>query len=106
MNPLSDVLVVIKGGTTDVGLALAQVVGRAGARPVIVDADAAAVDAAVASLRWEGIDARASVPDGIGPDLDGQVLVFAMEAPEELARPPQEAPVHCPPPLRLVAVNE
>lgn len=102
MSALSDVLVVVKGGTTDLGLALARVVGLAGARPVIVDADAGAVAAAVEELRFEGIDARGALPDSTGPLGEGQVLVFAMEAPK-VRQPLVERQGRG---LRLVAVNE
>lgn len=63
MQVFDNELAFITGGASGAGLGQAQVFGRAGARIAIADIRAEAVDAAVASLQAEGIDARGFVLD-------------------------------------------
>ncbi len=60
---LSGRTALVTGAAGGLGRAIAQTVGRAGARVVVNDLDAAACDAAVADLAAAGITARAAVFD-------------------------------------------
>jgi len=53
----------VTGSAAGLGLAIAEQLGRAGARIVVTDLDAARCDAAVAGLQEAGIDARSVVFD-------------------------------------------
>ena len=54
---------VITGGASGIGLATARRLGRLGARVVLADIEADALDGAVADLRREGVEAHGSVCD-------------------------------------------
>ena len=54
---------VITGGASGIGLATARALGRRGARLMLADVEGLALDAAVATLRGEGIDAHGAVCD-------------------------------------------
>lgn len=54
---------VVTGGASGIGLAAARRFGAAGMPVLLADIDAAALDAAVAGLKADGIDARAQVTD-------------------------------------------
>ncbi|MGF1599080.1 MAG: SDR family NAD(P)-dependent oxidoreductase [Acidimicrobiales bacterium] len=54
---LTDKVAVITGGASGIGLETGRVMGRRGARIVLADIQAGALDAAVASLDTEGIEA-------------------------------------------------
>lgn len=63
MQDFNDQIAFITGGASGAGLGQAQVFGRAGAKVVIADIRAEAVEKALASLRAEGITAHGLVLD-------------------------------------------
>lgn len=63
MQDFNDQIAFITGGASGAGLGQAQVFGRAGAKVVIADIRAEAVERALASLRAEGITAHGLVLD-------------------------------------------
>ncbi len=63
MQDFNDQIAFITGGASGAGLGQAQVFGRAGAKVVIADIRAEAIDQALASLRAEGITAHGLVLD-------------------------------------------
>lgn len=63
MQDFNDQIAFITGGASGAGLGQAQVFGRAGAKVVIADIRAEAIDQALAALRAEGITAHGLVLD-------------------------------------------
>jgi NAD(P)-dependent dehydrogenase (short-subunit alcohol dehydrogenase family) len=63
MDDLRGAGVVITGGASGIGFATAQEMGRRGARLVLADVEAGALDAAVAALATEGVEASGFVCD-------------------------------------------
>jgi NAD(P)-dependent dehydrogenase (short-subunit alcohol dehydrogenase family) len=63
MDDLRGAGAVITGGASGIGLATARVLGRAGVHVLLADIEPAALDAAVAGLRSEGIDAHGASCD-------------------------------------------
>lgn len=67
MVKLDGATVVITGGATGIGLALARAMGRQGARPILFEPRVAILDAAVADLQSDGIDAAGLAGDVTDP---------------------------------------
>ncbi|TXI10172.1 MAG: SDR family NAD(P)-dependent oxidoreductase, partial [Novosphingobium sp.] len=63
MQDFNDQIAFITGGASGAGLGQAQVFGRTGAKVVIADIRAEAIDQALAALRAEGITAHGLVLD-------------------------------------------
>lgn len=75
MKDLKGRTAVVTGGASGIGLAFAERFGREGCRVLIADIEAAALDAAVARLREQGVDAAGHVTDVADP-----AAVEALEA--------------------------
>lgn len=63
MKDVRDKVAVITGGASGIGLAFAERFGREGCRIMVADIEATALEAAVASLRAQGIRAEGQVTD-------------------------------------------
>lgn len=63
MQDFHDRTAFVTGGASGIGLALGRSLGRAGARVMLADIEAAALDAAVESLRANGVEAQGVVCD-------------------------------------------
>jgi NAD(P)-dependent dehydrogenase (short-subunit alcohol dehydrogenase family) len=63
MKSFNDVVALITGGSSGIGLALARALGGEGARVAIAGSSSARIDAALAILRAEGLDAMGLVLD-------------------------------------------
>jgi gluconate 5-dehydrogenase len=81
MHPLFDLsgrIALVTGSTRGIGLALARALASAGARVAINGRDPAAVDAVVARLRAEGVDASAA-PFDVTDEAAVEAAVAAIE---------------------------
>ncbi|RBH45349.1 3-oxoacyl-[acyl-carrier-protein] reductase, partial [Pseudomonas sp. MWU13-2860] len=74
MTPLQDKSVLITGGTAGIGLGLARAFARAGARVAISGRSQDKLDAALARLRAEGLNAAGHIADVVRPEDVARLL--------------------------------
>jgi galactitol 2-dehydrogenase (L-tagatose-forming) len=77
---LSGLKAVVTGAASGIGFESVRALGQCGARPVLLDRDAAALERAIAALRAEGIEAAAHVVDVTDPSAVQRVAATVIAA--------------------------
>jgi len=76
---LKDAVVIVTGGARGIGAAIAESLGAAGAKPVLVDVERAQLAATTAGLRGKGVDAMEAVTDITDPAAVGALVADVIQ---------------------------